>query len=266
MNIVKTIKPNNTDEKKNACRSASRYPASHGFTNHRLATHNQAEDSATAGVQDKDVMVDDNSVYTGKLFSVVYADPPWGIDTQRGSKGADRHYSLMSIERIKGMPIKSITTPSSVCFLWLSNGIFQEGIDVLRAWGYRPTSDFIWIKPRIGLGQYFRYASEKMLMGVRGKMPPAIRSQPNWGFFPLQEHSHKPEEIYTIIERMYPNESYLELFARRRPPNKDWYIWGNEAPGGSDIYLPDYPVPSYSDRATVTNDRNDSQTEKEDDA
>ncbi|MBR3122414.1 cytosine methyltransferase [Candidatus Saccharibacteria bacterium] len=197
-------------------------------------------------------------------FSVIYADPPWDVANQRGGRGAGKHYELMSLERIKNLPVGSITTKNSVCFLWLSNGIFQEGIDVLEAWGYRPISDFIWIKPRVGLGKYFRYASEKMLLGVRGEMLPAIKTQPNWGFFPVQDHSHKPEEVYAIIERMYPNQRYLELFARRRPPNPDWYVWGNEAPDGSDIVLPDYPVPNYSKRAKPVSDNSHNSHVKED--
>ena len=182
------------------------------------------------------------------IFNVVYADPPWDICYQTNSRGAINHYPLMTMAQLKAMPISDITSQNSVCFLWICNGMYLEGTEVLKAWGYRLVSDFIWIKPRIGMGHYFRYASEKLLLGVRGKMLPAIKTQPNWGFFPTQEHSHKPEEVHAIIERMYPNAKYLELFARRRPTNPEWYCWGNECPGGSDIYIPDYPVPSYSQR------------------
>ena len=54
--------------------------------------------------------------------------------------------------------------------------------------------------------------------------------------------------IYAIIERLYKNRDYLELFARERHQHPRWSIWGNEAEGGSDIYIPGYPVPEYSDR------------------
>ena len=55
---------------------------------------------------------------------------------------------------------------------------------------------------------------------------------------------HKPEEMYPIIERVSPGP-YLELFARRPQPN--WDAWGNEIE--SDIIIPGYPVPKYSDKA-----------------
>ena len=182
-------------------------------------------------------------------FTTIYADPPWDICGQRGGRyGAINHYELMPLDRIKAMPIQDLAADNSVCFLWICNGMHREGEDVLKAWGFRPISEFQWIKPRIGLGNYFRYASETCLLGVRGSMLPKIRNQPNWGFFPVQDHSHKPEEFYAIMERMYPEGRKLELFARRRPSNPEWYCWGLECPDGSDIYIPGYPVPSYSSR------------------
>lgn len=184
-------------------------------------------------------------------YSVIYADPPWDICGQKsGRYGAVNHYELMTLEQIKAMPVGDISAPNAACFLWICNGMYQEGVDVLKSWGFRLVSDFIWIKPKIGLGNYFRYASEKLLLGVKGRMLPAIHSQPNWGFFPVQDHSHKPEEVHAIIERMYPEGKHLELFARRRPANPAWDCWGLECPGGSDVYIPGYPMPSYSPKVT----------------
>jgi N6-adenosine-specific RNA methylase IME4 len=82
-----------------------------------------------------------------------------------------------------------------------------------------------WVKPRLGLGVYLRNASEQLLFAVRGQAPIRFRSQPTWLFAPVQEHSHKPEEQYAIIERCSPGP-YLELFARRSRPG--WDVWGNE--------------------------------------
>ena len=42
-----------------------------------------------------------------------------------------------------------------------------------------------------------------------------------------REHSHKPDEQYARIERLYGGP-YLELFARHR--RDGWDAWGQEAP------------------------------------
>lgn len=68
----------------------------------------------------------------------------------------------------------------------------------------------------------------------------------NYGFFPVLDHSHKPEEFHKIVERVSPGP-YAELFARRKMPG--WDIWGMEAPDGSDFVISGYPVPKYSAKA-----------------
>lgn len=60
------------------------------------------------------------------------------------------------------------------------------------------------------------------------------------------KHSRKPQEIIQKIERMYDGP-YLELFARERPNSRqDWAVWGNQI--ASDVFLPGYPVPEYTER------------------
>jgi N6-adenosine-specific RNA methylase IME4 len=172
-----------------------------------------------------------------KLYRTVMADPPWDI-LQYGGHGANHHYDLMPLTKIKTMPIAALVEPDAHCWLWVTNNTLRHGYDVLEAWGFTPRSVFTWIKPRFGLGTYLRSATEHVLFGTRGKAPVLFKAQPNWLFSPVQDHSHKPEEQYAVIERVSPGP-YLELFARRSQPG--WDAWGNEIE--SDIEIPGYPVP-----------------------
>jgi N6-adenosine-specific RNA methylase IME4 len=98
------------------------------------------------------------------------------------------------------------------------------------------------VKFQLGLGQYLRTATEHLLFATRGRAPVNFRSQPTWINAPAQGHSRKPDEQYTVIERI-SDGPYLELFARRRPPSsRPWSVWGNEI--DCDIVVPGYPVPS----------------------
>lgn len=178
---------------------------------------------------------------------IVYADPPWDIQ-QKGHFGAAKHYSLMTLDRIKAMPVGDLCKKNAACFLWSTNAALPDAIDVLKAWGFTYRGYYVWGKSQMGLGQYFRNATEVMLLGTRGKMPVDCKNQQNWNLLPRQEHSKKPEELYPLIERMYRNRTYLELFARKRPTNKGWLCWGLECEGGSDVFIPGYPVPKYSNK------------------
>ncbi|MDR2445768.1 MAG: hypothetical protein LBD58_00525 [Treponema sp.] len=175
-------------------------------------------------------------------YNTIVADPPWDIN-QSGNYGAIHHYDLMTLARIKAMPVCDLCAENSHCWLWVTNGTLRYGFDVLEAWGFTPRSVFTWVKPRLGLGMYLRNATEHVLLGTRGKAPVLCNAQPNWLFAPFQGHSHKPEELYPIIERVSPGP-YLELFARRR--RHGWDAWGDEI--DSDVMIPGYPVPVYSKR------------------
>jgi N6-adenosine-specific RNA methylase IME4 len=171
-------------------------------------------------------------------FRTILADPPWDIG-QAGHLGAEAHYNLMTLNRIKSMPVADLAEDNAHLYLWVINGAIREGLDVMEAWGFTYRSPLTWIKPRIGLGNYLRNQTEHILFGTRGKAPVKFRGQGTWTYAPLQDHSHKPEEQYAIIERL-SHGPYLELFARRRQPG--WHVWGNQI--DADIVIPGYPVPS----------------------
>lgn len=182
-------------------------------------------------------------------YDVLLADPPWDVEQKGKKRGAEKHYRLMSLDDIKGMgdAIQSVTAENSHCWLWVTNATLRHGYDVLEAWGYTPRSVLTWCKPRFTLGNYLRNSTEHVLFGTKGKAPVGFRSQPTWMFAPLQDHSHKPEELYSIIERVSGKlgdgtNRKLELFARRREHGYD--VWGNEI--DSDVSFADfgYPVPS----------------------
>ena len=184
--------------------------------------------------------------HTSKKFKTILADPPWEI-AQKGKLGASRHYNLMSLEAIKNIPVTDLAEDNAHLWLWTYPAALEQSFEVARAWGFEPKSIFTWVKPRLGLGNYLRNCTEQMIFATRGKAPIKFKGQMNWGMFPVQDHSHKPEEVYSIIERCSDGD-YLELFARRPvPSDKNWSIWGNEIK--SDIIIPNYPVPEYSENA-----------------
>lgn len=166
-----------------------------------------------------------------KRYKTILADPPWDI-LQKGNLGAGRHYRLMSVPEISALQVERLVADDAHIWLWVTNGSIFAGKQVMEAWGFTYRSILTWVRPVFGLGQYLRTASEHLLFGTRGKAPILFRSQPSWLFAPRQEHSHKPEEQYAVIERCSPGP-YLELFARRRQPG--WDCWGNEI--DSDVAL-----------------------------
>lgn len=172
-----------------------------------------------------------------KKYRTILADPPWDVQ-QKGDRGAERHYSLMTLDEIAALPVADLAEDNAHLWLWVTNATLRQGYDIAEAWGFTVRSPLTWVKFRLGLGTYLRNSTEHLLFATRGTAPVEFRSQPTWINAPVQDHSHKPEEQYALIERVSPGP-YLELFARR--PQPGWDAWGNEV--ASDVMLPGYPVP-----------------------
>lgn len=186
-----------------------------------------------------------------KKFKTLLADPPWDIQ-QKGARGAEQHYDLMTLDRIKAMPISDLMEDDAHLWLWVTNATLRDGYDVAEAWGFTVRSPLTWVKFRLGLGNYLRNSTEHLLFATRGKAPVQYRAQPTWINAPVTDHSHKPEEQYALIERVSPGP-YLELFARRQPlSTSDWSVWGNQIASG--VVIPGYPVPTYSSAVAGASD------------
>lgn len=160
-------------------------------------------------------------------YRTILADPPWDIQ-QKGGRGATQHYSLMTLRDICALPVSAVAEDDAHLWMWVTNATIDAGAEVMRSWGFTYRSCLTWIKPYFRLGVYLRNQTEHVLFGTRGKAPIQFRSQGTWFYAPVQDHSHKPEEQYAIIERCSPGP-YLELFARR--PQPGWTSLGNEIDG-----------------------------------
>lgn len=159
------------------------------------------------------------------LFSVVLADPPWEYDINtRGSP--DDHYDVLTTEKI--CKIKVPSYKDSILFLWATAPKLKEALQVLEAWGFDYKTHMVWVKDKIGTGYYFRGQHELLLVGRKGNISiPEEKDRPSSVLNAIRtRHSKKPEQVYSIIEKMYPNQKYLELFARNE--RSGWKTWGNE--------------------------------------
>jgi N6-adenosine-specific RNA methylase IME4 len=162
-------------------------------------------------------------------FGTIYADPPWDYDN-RGTRGAAvDHYPPMGLGELAALPLRELAADDCHLHLWTTNAFLFECSRLLAAWGFEYKSLFVWAKPQIGLGNYWRLAHELMLLGVRGRLPFRDQSQRSWQTYPRRRHSEKPEEVRSIIERVSPGP-YLELFGRRTAPG--WIVFGNQIERG----------------------------------
>jgi N6-adenosine-specific RNA methylase IME4 len=166
-------------------------------------------------------------VERGAKFTTVYADPPWPYSNTAARGAAEDHYRTLSLDAIRHQPVKALVAEHAQLHLWTTNGFLREAFDIIQAWGFRYKSCLIWIKPQMGMGNYWRVCHEYLLLGVRGNLPFRDRTCRSWHLARRTIHSRKPFLFRALVERVSPGP-YLELYGREEQPLSEWTVFGNQ--------------------------------------
>jgi N6-adenosine-specific RNA methylase IME4 len=176
-------------------------------------------------------------------YSVIYADPPWTFKTfsKKGiGRSAEAHYDCLSIEDICRIPVKEWTMKDALLFLWITDPLLPQAMEVIKAWGFNyKTIAFYWVKLNktanrdqltekdffTGLGFWTRANPEICLLATKGHPKRKSTNVRRLLISPRREHSRKPDGAYERIEQLVGGP-YLEMFARHARPG--WDSWGNQ--------------------------------------
>jgi len=164
-------------------------------------------------------------IEAGNQFACIYADPPWRYGNQGTRSATDGHYPTMCLDDIASLPVADLAADDAHLHLWVTSSFLFEAEYILRSWGFDYRSSFVWVKPQLGLGNYWRCAHEFLLLGVRGSAGFNDHSLRSWIREPRGLHSAKPEVVRSLIEQV-SSGPFLELFGRR--PEPGWTVWGNQ--------------------------------------
>lgn len=176
-----------------------------------------------------------------RCYDVILADPPWSYYGQQAKWGAAaKFYATAPDEAIVRLPVPDLLTDRGVLFLWATSPRLDVAMACLAEWKlhFRGVA-FVWVKARKDGGpigaqgvrpSIVKPTAEYVLAASRvakGRpMSLGDEGVPNVILAPKRAHSQKPEEVRDSIDRLYPEASKLELFARSERPG--WDAWGNE--------------------------------------
>lgn len=166
---------------------------------------------------------------TNKFYPVILADPPWHYTFGNEERNIQINYPTMKHEDICNLPIDKISTKDALLFLWTTSPKLHEAMQVLEAWNFTYKTCAVWVKNRPITGYYFRQQHELLLIATKGKGIPTPKAENRpVSIIPglVRAHSQKPDELYDIIEKMYPELNKIELFARNK--REGWDAWGNQ--------------------------------------
>jgi N6-adenosine-specific RNA methylase IME4 len=180
-----------------------------------------------------------------KTFDVIYADPPWDyngkLQFDHSSKSAEEidlsktifissaafKYPTLKTSELMKLPVQQIAKDDCLLFLWTTNPHLVQAIALGNAWGFEyRTVAFVWDKMVHNPGIYTLSNCELCLVFKRGRIPTprGARNVQQLIRSPRREHSEKPTEVIRAIEKMFPSQDRIELFARQEASG--WSAWG----------------------------------------
>lgn len=144
--------------------------------------------------------------FLGK-FAVIMADPPWDIHMELP-------YGTMSDDEMRQLGIPQLQDEGLI-FLWVTGRAMELGRECLKLWGYERVDEIIWVKTnqlqriiRTGrTGHWLNHGKEHCLVGMKGCPQNLNRGLDSDVIVAeVRATSHKPDEIYGMIERLSPGK------------------------------------------------------------
>jgi N6-adenosine-specific RNA methylase IME4 len=150
-------------------------------------------------------------------FRALIVDPPWDYGPLSIAGRAAPIYATMTQQELLEFNVARWAEENSHLYLWTTNNFILRAGELMAAWGFAYKTLLTWIKPRWGLGSYFRNSTEHVLFGVRGELRTLSDSIATHFNAPVGEHSVKPDEFYNLV-RTASAGPYGEVFQRHARP------------------------------------------------
>ena len=176
-----------------------------------------------------------------RRYKTIVVDPPWevlgGPRWAPNGKSQPLDYHTMSLNEIIGLPVRELADEGCHLYLWTINKYVREAYDIVRYWGFKPSTLLVWCKrPNgIGLGGTYSLTTEFVLFCRKGSCKSRERVDTTWWEWRRGRHSEKPQDFYNMVRVVSPGP-YLDMFSRRCIPDFD--LWGDEAPNHRQEVLP----------------------------
>jgi N6-adenosine-specific RNA methylase IME4 len=176
-----------------------------------------------------------------RKYSIILCDAPWSYADKKANdpKMGGITYPVMSLEAIKSLPVAQLADKDCALFMWVTMPMLQEGLDVIRAWGFKyRTCAFTWVKQNpksdgiySGLGHWTNGNAELCLFAKKGAPKRVAKDVKQIVIAHRGRHSTKPPEVKERIVKLMGDLPRIELFARDNVSTTlvvdGWDYWGN---------------------------------------
>jgi N6-adenosine-specific RNA methylase IME4 len=160
------------------------------------------------------------TVWPDGKHGVILADPPWRPDEGLldPTRRIENQYPTMTLAEMVALrpKVDALAADDCVLVMWTTTQKLSEATALVDAWGFTVKSGAVWVKNSIGMGYWFRGRHELIVLATRGTPPtPLEGDRPDSVITAARRgHSQKPDEVYALLDRMFPRVPKVEIFAR----------------------------------------------------
>jgi N6-adenosine-specific RNA methylase IME4 len=83
-------------------------------------------------------------------FDLIVCDAPWRFGDKLTmsdvKRGADANYDTMPLADIIALPVEKLAAKDAVLGLWVPSSMLQDGLDVMKAYGFKQKQIYTWMK------------------------------------------------------------------------------------------------------------------------
>ncbi len=147
-------------------------------------------------------------------YNIIYANPVYE------SEENDKNLTV-SIDDMKKIQIPA--DDNAILFLWSNSTDLIASLEVITAWGFTYREHAIWDFGKAKTAELcFETRHKVLLVATKGDNLPKPKLKKASVYQERSEATEvKPTYYYETIERMFPEESYLDVFSAK-PCNSKW--------------------------------------------
>lgn len=156
-------------------------------------------------------------------FRTLVIDPPWDYDWLSIAGRAKPGYATMTHGELLNLDVRGWAEDECHLYLWTTNNFIARACTLVEAWGFQHRTVLTWVKPRWGLGSYFRNQTEHVLFATLGDLRTRRDDVSTIVGGTVRKHSEKPDEFYDLVLKQShapygeafqrtPREEFIDLF------------------------------------------------------
>src|SRR3954471_13122032 len=85
-------------------------------------------------------------------YGTILIDPPWRFQNRTGKMAPEhkrlRRYTTLSMDEIAALPVADYAEDNSHLYLWCPNALLENGLAIMKAWGFKYKTNIVWYKVR----------------------------------------------------------------------------------------------------------------------